>query len=609
KKATVADDTLYIDGGELKYINASTTSVTVWTVDLNKPWNNADTGIWSNITKATKAGSYGPPSLNDGAIFSNGSSLWLYGGSVSRAGPPLPAIPPDDIWRYDFATFKWSLSARNGDPIQRLTKGAYLQTDGSKGFYLAGQKDPFSDISFHVNDGAEPYMVEGLLIFDEVSETFHNASTAGMNRLGTMINGFISFIPSLGSEGLLIAFGGLSRAAGMATSFGTILNDPDVRVQMQNISLYDIAHQQWYQQEASGDIPSWRAEGCSVTVSAPDSSSFSIYVFGGWSYTNAQHNDGNVYVLSVPSFIWIRVTLDTDQRLKHQCHLMGKHHMLVVGGNRPDGDDGQPQGFAGCDTSPKFKQGLGIFSLNNHNWTTSYEPGAGARPYQIHPSISKVIGGNENGGATKRTPKAGFSSNALRDLMNPIERGLNTSTINTVAHTTNTEAHTTNTLAPEPPKAPQERQTSPEPNKGAITGIVVGVTISTLVIVGIVLYLLHRRHRPQRKGSNGSTLAERFSSTPPQSFSVNEMIGPPVGHELLSGTAEDSLARMYQSHEVSDTAEIHEMPTFFASFEMSACQGCRTIKIPPPETLHPALVNEKKRKGQGIRQRVDMTKK
>ncbi|KAL8770047.1 MAG: hypothetical protein Q9209_004085 [Squamulea sp. 1 TL-2023] len=393
-----------------------------------------------------------------------------------------------------------------------------------------------------------------------------------------MVNGFVSFISSLGSEGLLVAFGGLSKAAGTATSYqNTFWDDPNLRVPMQNISLYDVAQRQWYQQEATGDIPSWRGKGCSVTVSAPDSSSFSIYLFGGWGNTNTENNDGNVYVLSIPSFIWIRVTLDLDQRSRHQCHLIGKHHMLVVGGNRPEGENIQPNDLQGCDTNPKFNQGLGIFSLNSHNWTTSYDPGAGARPYQIHPSISKVIGGNQTGGATKRTPNSGFSSDALRDLMSPIQQDSNTPTTN-----------------PEPPKAPQVHQPSAPLNKGAIAGTAVGVTISALVIVGIVLYLLRRRRRSQRQGFNGSTLAERSSLRPSQSSSVNEMIGPPVGHELVSGTAEESLARMYQSHEVSDTAEIHEMPTFFASHEMSASPGRQVPKVPSKDTLHPTLVNEKK---------------
>ena len=92
---------------------------------------------------------------------------------------------------------------------------------------------------------------------------------------------------------------------------------------MQNISVYDVESQRWYQQLSSGDIPSWRFNGCAVAVTAPDKSSHSIYVFGGWGATSSQENDGNVYVLSTPSFTWIRVTLDQDQRSLHQCHLMG----------------------------------------------------------------------------------------------------------------------------------------------------------------------------------------------------------------------------------------------------------------------------------------------
>lgn len=380
--------------------------------------------------------------------------------------------------------------------------------------------------------------------------------------------------------GLLVAFGGITPVAGvnMDVRFPDGLASLEPHWSMRNISVYDIEAQIWYQQQASGDVPSLRYLGCAIAVTAPDRSSHSIYVFGGWGETGIGRNDGNVYVLSLPSFTWIRVTLNMDQRSRHKCHLMGNHHMLVVGGIRPDEGDLQPDDVVGCDTNPRFSQGLGVFSLNSHDWTTNYDPAAGADPYQIHSTISKVIGGNAFGGATKSEPDTGFSSDSLRILMNSIQQPSNTST-------TRQEPADTDLRRP---------KSSLRISKGAIVGTAIGTTICAILVVGIVTYILYRRRHLQHKVS--SSTSDRSDPGPLQPLPVNEIHAAPVGHELRGGELEDNLARLYRTDEVSNTAEIHEMP---------ALPSSQTAKIPPPDTLHPALVmtNTEKDKRVGSRQK------
>ena len=353
---------------------------------------------------------------------------------------------------------------------------------------------------------------------------------------------------------------------------------------MQNISIFDIESQTWHEQQASGDIPSWRFNGCAVAVTAPDGSSHSIYVFGRWGATDTQRNDGNVYVLSIPSFTWIRVTLDSDQRSRHQCHLMGSHHMLVVGGSKPRDRSFQPFGLAGCDVESKFSQGLGIFSLNTHTWTTDYDPGPGADPYQVHVSISNVIGGDATGGATKRTPDAGFSSNNFRSLMDSAQPNLNVST--------------TNTTKPQAPGL-QKSDSSVLLSKGEIAGIAIGVATSAVIIVGAVSYILYRRRLPHKGPSSAASTGSSISR-PLRPVLVHEIYAPPAGQELHGGELEDNLARLYRTHEIANTAEIHEMP---------ALSHAQTAKITPPDTLHSALMDDKYRKRQTSRQQAKAAKK
>lgn len=549
--STVIDKKLYVSGGHGTIATSNDSdqglhprSPTVDWIDLGKPWITADENIWHHISKLNSTESPGPPTLMGGAIFSNGSSLWLYGGYV-LAPSSLAAIPPNDIWRYDIADGNWAKSYTTGDPVQRMCLGRSAQVGLSRTYYLGGQVDRGSIPSLYAVNNPSDYMVQGLLIFNEDLESFHNTSSVGLNEAGTTILGFLVSIGSLGGEGVLVAFGGYTAKVAQPLKIPE-LPDPEQYWQMQNISVYDIANQNWYQQQASGDIPPWRNSGCSLAVSAPDNSSHSIYVFGGWNMRSTQTNDGNVYVLSIPSFTWIRVTSDLDQRSEHTCHLMGNHHMLVVGGVEPVDDVQFPSGILGCDHNPKFNQGLGIFSLNAHTWVTNYDPEPGAAPYQIHTSISKVIGGNATGGATLRSPKNGFSTPGLSSLLVAKDENGN-----------QTSAQPQPTSVQRGPKTPKTKNPRPLSN-AAIAGIVVGSVGGLLLIVLTRYFILYRRQRHDGQQSLDNKAPSSASFTPIPRPPIEVGAGP-IGPELRSGIAEENLARMQQSNEMPVSSEVFEI--------------------------------------------------
>lgn len=418
----IVNDKLYVDGGELRTVSNGSLSVsiptTIETIDLSRPFSNADTSIWGQIPKNGTALASSAPSLNDGSMFSDGSSLYLFGGAISMA-PGAPGIPPTNaLYRYNLGQGQWTQMNPGGDPIQRVLIGMSVQSSTTAvGYYLGGAVSPLSNPTFNAQANSTPYLVEGLVTFDEKSATFKNSSTSQMNEDGTVAEGYLALIESLGSQGVLITFGGFKDIAGSPSGLeSSNLADPSFQLPLVNVSVYDIGNGTWYQQSTTGDIPPWRYMGCSVTVSAPDQSSHSIYVFGGWG-NSFGGSDGNVYVLSIPSFRWIRVNEDSNRRSRHSCNLMGNHTMLVVGGVQPNGQQVMPPDASGCDMSPMFAQGLGIFSLNNHTWATNYDPSEGAAPYEIHPSISNVIGGNGNGNAAIQAPARGFVEPALGTLL------------------------------------------------------------------------------------------------------------------------------------------------------------------------------------------------
>ncbi|KAI4189371.1 MAG: hypothetical protein LQ348_003807 [Seirophora lacunosa] len=512
-------------------------ATTIDTIDLSQRWNIGNNKIWNRIEKITSVSKPGPPSLNDGAIFANATSLWLYGGVVTAAQlKQRPPTPPNGIWRYDIAAGEWTQPYASGDPVSRQYLGMSTNFGNSKAVYLGGA-------------GSGPgYLTQGLLVFDGYQQSFSNVSTTGLNRYGTVAMGFLSLIESVGDQGILVAFGGLTNVAGKVTRLLPDMieeDDPTLQWPMRNISVYDIAHDRWYQQQSTGDIPPWRYHGCSLVVGAADQSSYSIYTFGGWNSKYSDKNNGDIYVLSLSSFAWIQVSQDADPRVRHRCHLMGHHHMLVVGGVKPAVDDPVPYDSVGCDNNPRFSQGLGIFSLNDHKWRTDYDPIVGSAPYQVHSSISNVIGGNATGGATKTIPDHGFSSNMLRDLFGVPAQSSSPST-------------STDSASISEPTSGSRASHVLKP--GAIAGISIG-SASLLAITLGVLWVLrnrlrrHRQHYPRKSLPDGQTLPPLSHPSGP-----TELHAGPAAQEMCGGHAEDSLARMYQSPKESNTTERYEMP-------------------------------------------------
>lgn len=541
----VVNDKLYVDGGELRTVTNGNVSVsiptTIDTIDLSKPFSNANTSIWGQISKNGTTFASSAPSLNDGSMFSDKTSLYLFGGAISMA-PGAPGIPPPNaIYQYNIGGSQWTQMNPGGDPVQRVLIGMSAQSSTtSVGYYLGGAITPLSNPSFYAETNSTPYMIEGLLTFDEESATLKNSSTSQMNPDGTIAEGYLVLIESLGSEGVLITFGGFTDIAGAPSGLeDSDLADPTFQRSLANVSIYDIGNGTWYQQAATGDIPPWRYMGCAVLVSAPDQSSHSIYVFGGWG-NSFGGSDGNVYVLSIPSFRWIRVNEASNRRSRHRCDLLGNHTLLVVGGNQPIGEQVLPPDAAGCDTPPMFAQGLGIFSLNNHTWATNYDPSEGAAAYEIHPSISNVIGGNENGSAEIQTPAGGFSQLALGTLL-----GAHQGPIDAVGTIPNIKPTSS---------AGTQRLTG-----GVIAGIAVAAIAGLAIILALLLVLLYCRYlrlRPTRPSISKPILHERKASELDSLPVPSEMIDNKyAAHELWSPVDKPLPPRPFDEKIVS----LHEM--------------------------------------------------
>ena len=104
---------------------------------------------------------------------------------------------------------------------------------------------------------------------------------------------------------------------------------------MDQIGIFDVASlykndtdSAWFSQKASGEIPDNRVDFCLTGISAPDNSSYNIYMYGGKNGTGAFDQ---IYALSLPSFTWVKIYEGDSPRYGHTCHPVGQRQMVTVG--------------------------------------------------------------------------------------------------------------------------------------------------------------------------------------------------------------------------------------------------------------------------------------
>lgn len=135
----------------------------------------------------------------------------------------------------------------------------------------------------------------------------------------------------------------------------------------------------WYSQATTGNIPEPRADFCVIAVSAPDNSSHHIYMYGGMGENGAFDQ---TYVLSLPSFRWIKLLEGESQRYGHTCHLVDNSQMLTVGGARYKNIS------EGCDWEMKS---VAVLNLNDTTWGSVFAADTGQ--YTVPSTIYRAIGG------------------------------------------------------------------------------------------------------------------------------------------------------------------------------------------------------------------------
>ncbi|KAL1968405.1 hypothetical protein VTN77DRAFT_1934 [Rasamsonia byssochlamydoides] len=602
-RANIIHDTIYLDGGSLWWQvglsdgqddppQEDNIDGLVYTLNLGQPFDQT-TNLTTLFQALNKTGGLASkntaPTYIDGVMFANDDELILYGGlTVIDSQEPLAAnaILGYEAFPYGPERASWAPGFIETTLPQNVTRyvtnGAGVSAPSENlGFYFSGMRAQdwglIQDIKF-ANTTANTLITVDMSVMGE--ETWTN-DTLPDNILGRA-NAELVWLP-VSESGALVAIGGVIYPESLTAA--RELTDAEAAASsrisptfMETVSVYDVANKRWYQQNTTGDIPPQLTLFCSVVAAAQDGSSFNIYIYGGYNGINATDiPSDDVYVLSVPSFTWIKVYDGQvgHGRTGHKCIKVYPDQMFVIGG-------------VYIDPSVCLDGGIiQVFNLNTVTFQDSYNP-ENWSDYEVPATITARIGGDGKGNATKTAPSAwnddGLSSLFATKYTKPIATYYPYKPVNS----------STPTPSPTPtgPVIVQQKSSSGFPGwAGAIIGVLLGMLILVSLIAGCLLY--RRRKLGSGYGSNAtghrSWIMNWLYATHRAKSSMQTASELGNTEKDLSGTASRAVSPISRTSIPREAASlpVHELETGTSTrFELPTEFNTPANYHPPPHHYH-----------------------
>ncbi|KAL2831845.1 hypothetical protein BJY01DRAFT_226384 [Aspergillus pseudoustus] len=414
-------------------------------------------------------------------------AIWTINGTVYVFGGDY-RTPITRIAAYDTAVGRWEEVEVAGGAFnigQRQNPLYASAPEAGFGFMLGGY-DP---------------MVSGMIRFDAsnpdnlswTNETLENGSSG--IEVPNLYSGAMVYIPA-GRQGMLIAFGGGNFSTGI-TEDGWAESASD----WLTIYVYDIESHTWWAQQASGESPRYRLNFGTAVSASPDGSGFHITTYGGWLGGRTSRAYEDVYVLSIPAFVWVNATpTEPAPRvsaanssygrsiLAGACHTYRGSQMIVLGGKMYNKAIEWWHGTCGDGFSPTR-----VLDLSTYEWRDTLDTEA---EYRVPEVIYRSIAGNSEG-LIGTIPAAGFADPTLSSLLH--ER---------------VSATATPSPSPEEDNDEPETESTSSTNTGAIAGGVVGGVAGLTLVLAAGWFLIRKRKRQK--------LAELGAGEEPTSRKVAE---------------------------------------------------------------------------------------
>ncbi|KIX96087.1 uncharacterized protein Z520_08342 [Fonsecaea multimorphosa CBS 102226] len=429
-RAGVIRDALYLDGGLLWWQTAfadGTAPVVssdgnvegdMFVLNFSTPFDTTKTnvsGLFDRMSKAGGAGNNIAPNYVDGTMFTNDGELYLYGGLPRLTDSVSPqsaeTVLGYEAYQYGPDRTSWSPGFYQGslpDGVTRyITNGAGVSAPSENlGFYFSGMRSPTWGPIYYEDSSANVTANTLIEVDMSVMRSEKWTNTTLPDNIQPRANAELVWIP-VSDNGVLVAIGGVTApeeiwATGLNGS-QTSQSEAQSPGFMTTLPVYDIASSTWYLQNTTGQAPGQLTEFCSVVATAKDSSSFNVYIYGGYDGLNADDEPSDdVWILSIPSFQWIKAYSGNQAhgRSGHRCVTPYPDQMFVIGGVH--------QNQAECVEGGIIQ----IFNLNNLEFQNTYDPSTWS-DYQVPAAVTKAIGGNGQGGSTKT---AAWSDGALAGI-------------------------------------------------------------------------------------------------------------------------------------------------------------------------------------------------
>ncbi|ELQ41303.1 hypothetical protein M0657_005595 [Pyricularia oryzae] len=338
------------------------------------------------------------------------------------------------------------------------------------GLYLGGLSSPGSGLSGDDAGNASPLgsgrdagqFTPGLVTYDMASRAFRREEVPASVASGAMAGGQAVCIPHLGKKGLVAFMGGYSapdftELRSLKTGGGS------TAVTFDHLIFYDPVDRKWATQKATGDIPEARSSFCAVGVKGKGDN-FEVFVSGGDLSPDQGKDTATIYMLSIPAMNWWRISQLGTPISGHACDVIGKRHMVQVGGSPPPRRNGE--------TSTPAGSGVTLFDMTNLKSVSQFDPAAA--DYET-PSLAQTwyadannLKGVEWTDAATQALLTGKSNNGTQDGQGQGQNGSG----------------------------------SDGPSAAIIAGAVVGALV-VIAIVALGIFCLLRRRRQRRAEQDG----------------------------------------------------------------------------------------------------------
>ncbi|CAG8971273.1 hypothetical protein HYALB_00001439, partial [Hymenoscyphus albidus] len=286
-QSCVIDRRLYIDGGLVNYQTANDDSRNVtnkWLLynDLDNITTNDFPQLRAKLSKNASI-----PDVSGGVLWADSINkrFYLFGGEYTDGSTPNAP----NLLAYDVLNNQWDSFGSPKESILSVSWGSGVAVPELGVAYILGGWQSNNSVP---GWSGPPFATSHLVEYKMDSQVWQNTSGPDTTP---KVEGVLTYIPA-GERGLLVYFGGAT-----VSENGTVIPSP-----MSKIYLYDVLSMNWYTQTANGDLPAARKRVCAGAVWAADHSSYNIYLYGGLGFGTNSSGYDDVYILTLPSFQWIR---------------------------------------------------------------------------------------------------------------------------------------------------------------------------------------------------------------------------------------------------------------------------------------------------------------